>query len=51
MPEAFAVALVEPVTSRYRGTLALNLAAMALAVLLGVLAVRETARRERFEPG
>ena len=44
-----ATAFVEPVAARYRTTLVLNLAAMGLAVLLGVLAVREVARRERLE--
>src|SRR6185369_9136249 len=33
-------ALVEPVAARYRTSLALNLGAMGLAVLLGLLAVR-----------
>ena len=40
---------MEPVTARYRTTLLLNLAAMALAVLLGALAVQQTRRRERLE--
>ena len=48
-PEALALARVEPVTARYRTTLLLNLAAMALAVLLGALAVQQTRRRERLE--
>jgi signal transduction histidine kinase len=48
-PVEVAVALVEPVAARYRTTLVLNLAAMALAVLLGGFAVRETARRQRLE--
>jgi signal transduction histidine kinase len=48
-PESLSAALVEPVAMRYRATLALNLAAMAFAALLGVLAVREAARRERME--
>ena len=47
--QAVATALVEPVAARYRTTLALNLGAMALAVLLGLLAVREVAQRERLE--
>jgi len=47
--EAQAVALVEPVAARSRLALALNLAAMVLVVVLGVLAIRETARRERTE--
>ncbi len=42
-------AFVEPVAARYRTTLALNLGAMSLAVLLGLLAVREGAQRERLE--
>jgi two-component system, NtrC family, sensor kinase len=42
-------AFVEPVAARYRTTLALNLGAMSLAVLLGLLAVREVAQRERLE--
>lgn len=48
-PEALAVARVEPVTARYRTTLTLNLAAMALAALLGAFAVQQTRRRERLE--
>jgi signal transduction histidine kinase len=48
-PEALAVARVEPLTARYRTTLMLNLAAMALAVLLGAFAVQQTRRRERLE--
>jgi signal transduction histidine kinase len=44
-----AAALVEPVASRYRTTLALNLGAMALAVVLGLLAIREVGQRERLE--
>jgi signal transduction histidine kinase len=48
-PVELAVALVEPVAARYRTTLVLNLAAMALALLLGWFAVREKARRERLE--
>jgi C4-dicarboxylate-specific signal transduction histidine kinase len=48
-PEAQAVALVEPVAARSRSALALNLGAMVLVVVLGVLAVRENARRERTE--
>ena len=37
------------VAARYRTTLALNLGAMSLAVLLGLLAVREVGARERLE--
>ena len=48
-PEAQAVALIEPLAGRYRTTVALNLAAMALAVLLGFAAVQQTRRRERLE--
>src|SRR5207237_3287459 len=44
-----ASSLVEPLAARSRTTLALNLAAMALAVVLGLLAVREVAQRERVE--
>jgi signal transduction histidine kinase len=48
-PEAQAVALIEPLAGRYRTTVGLNLAAMALAVLLGFAAVQQTRRRERLE--
>jgi len=48
-PESRAVALVEPVAARSRATLVLNLAAMVLVVVLGVLAIRENARRERTD--
>src|SRR5262249_56708388 len=41
--------LVEPVAARYRATLALNLGVMALAVLLGLVAVQQARRRERLE--
>ncbi|PYQ47284.1 MAG: hypothetical protein DMF78_24145, partial [Acidobacteria bacterium] len=44
-----AMAFVEPLAARSRTTLALNLGAMGLAVLLGLLAVREVAQRERLE--
>jgi signal transduction histidine kinase len=47
--ESRAVALLEPVAARSRATLVLNLAAMVLVVVLGVLAIRENARRERTE--
>jgi signal transduction histidine kinase len=43
------MALVEPVAARYRATLALNVAAMALAVVLGFFTVREISQRERLE--
>jgi signal transduction histidine kinase len=48
-PEAVAVSLVEPVAARYRTTLYLNLAGMALAVLLGAFVIREIGRRARLE--
>jgi signal transduction histidine kinase len=48
-PQDAALALVEPVAARYRATLAWNVAAMALAVLLGVFTVREIGQRERLE--
>jgi signal transduction histidine kinase len=41
--------LVEPVAARYRTTLALNLGVMALAVLLGLVAVQQARKRERLE--
>src|SRR5262249_25673410 len=44
-----ALALVEPVSARYRTTLVLNVGAMTLAALLGLLAVRAVAQRERLE--
>ncbi len=44
-----AVAGMEPLSSRYRMTLVLNLAVMALALLLGGFAAREALRRERSE--
>jgi signal transduction histidine kinase len=48
-PESEAGAFVEPVAARSRATLVLNLAAMVLVVVLGALAIRESARRERTE--
>ena len=48
-PERLAVAFTEPRAARQRTTLALNLGGMALAVLLGWLALREARRRERME--
>jgi signal transduction histidine kinase len=48
-PRARALSLVEPMAARYRTTLVLSLGAMAMAVLLGLLAVREVRQRERFE--
>ena len=47
--ESQAVALVEPVAARSRAALVLNLAAMVLVVVLGALAIRENAQRERTE--
>jgi signal transduction histidine kinase len=41
--------LAEPVAARYRATLALNVALMALALLLGGFAVQQLRRRERLE--
>jgi signal transduction histidine kinase len=48
-PRERALAVVEPLAARYRTTLALSLGAMAMAALLGLLAVREVRDRERFE--
>ena len=48
-PAGASVGLVEPVAARYRTTLALNLGVMALAVLLGLVAVQQARRRERLE--
>ncbi len=42
-------ALLDPVASRYRLTLGLNLGVMALAVLLGSFAVQQARGRERLE--
>jgi signal transduction histidine kinase len=44
-----ALAVVEPVAARYRAALALNLAVMSLALLLGAFAVREGRRRQQLE--
>jgi signal transduction histidine kinase len=44
-----AASVVEPVTRRSRTLLALNLAVMALAFLLGSFAIREARQRERLE--
>jgi signal transduction histidine kinase len=49
LPEDVAVAGTEPLSSRYRTTLFLNLAVMALALLLGGFAARETVRRQRSD--
>ena len=48
-PVRAAVASTEPLAARQRTTLALNLGVMALAVLLGGLALREVRKRERLE--
>ena len=48
-PERLAIAFTEPRAARQRTTLALNLGGMALAVLLGWLALREVRQRERVE--
>jgi len=47
--ERGAASVVEPIATRSRTLLVLNLAIMALAVLLGSFAVREARRRERLE--
>jgi len=44
-----AVALVEPLATRYRMTLILNLAVMSLALLLGTFAVQQARRRQVLE--
>src|SRR5262249_61937728 len=41
--------LIEPLARRYRVTLALNLAVMGLALLLGSFAIQQARRRERLE--
>jgi signal transduction histidine kinase len=46
---ATAAGLVEPVSTRHRQTLVLNLAVMALAVLLGGFTLQEARRRARLE--
>jgi signal transduction histidine kinase len=46
---ASAVALLEPLSLRFRITLAINLIVMALAVLLGWFVVQQTRRRVRLE--
>ena len=43
------MAVLEPVAARYRTTLVLNGGAMGLALLLGLLAMRQVAQRERLE--
>jgi signal transduction histidine kinase len=47
--QAVTVALVEPLARRYRLTLALDLAVMALTLLLGMFVVQQVRRRERLE--
>jgi signal transduction histidine kinase len=44
-----ALALLEPLTRRYRITMGVNLAVMALALLLGSFAIQQARRRERLE--
>jgi signal transduction histidine kinase len=44
-----ALALLDPLASRYRKTLVLNLAAMSLAVVLGGFAIHQTRRRRDVE--
>ncbi len=48
-PSGPAVALLEPLASRYRMTLGLNLGVMALALLLASFAIHQARRRERLE--
>ncbi len=48
-PERTVVGLAEPVWARYRTTYALNLAVMALALLLGAFAVQQARRRAGLE--
>ena len=48
-PAGGALALLDPVTRRYRMTLGLNVAVMALALLLGSFALQQARRRERLE--
>jgi signal transduction histidine kinase len=48
-PERTVVGLAEPVWSRYRTTYSLNLAVMALALLLGAFAVQQARRRAGLE--
>ena len=48
-PSAAALAPLDPVTRRYRMTLGLNVAVMALALLLGSFAIQQARRRERLE--
>jgi len=48
-PERTVVGLAEPVWARYRTTYGLNLAVMALALLLGAFAVQQARRRAGLE--
>jgi signal transduction histidine kinase len=48
-PEIAALGLVEPLVRRYRTTLLVAPAVMALVLLLGFFAVKESRRRERIE--
>jgi signal transduction histidine kinase len=48
-PEATALGLAEPVWARYRTTFALNLAVMALGLLLGGFTLQQARRRARLE--
>jgi signal transduction histidine kinase len=47
--QAATVTLLEPISQRYRLTVALNLGVMGLALLLGWLTVHQLRRRERLE--
>jgi signal transduction histidine kinase len=44
-----AIALIEPLVTRYRLTIALNALVMILAILLGAFAIQQMRRRERLE--
>jgi signal transduction histidine kinase len=48
-PRDRAMAFVEPLAARYRTTLALSVGAMAMAALLGLLAVREVRQGARLQ--
>jgi signal transduction histidine kinase len=48
-PERLALGRVEALSGRYRATLSLNLAVMALTLLLGGFVVQQARRRERLE--
>jgi len=47
--EDAAIALIEPLVSRYRLTIALNALVLTLAILLGSFAIQQMRRRERLE--